>query len=347
MRHLIKSLALCTFLSSLVAFAAPGVALTKAKPPDAFLTSRAKLMLLTAPEVHSSGVHVDTNDGVVTLYGKVPSDTQRELVLKTVAAIDGVTSVRNLLQVVPAAQAAVVEQSDKELKALAEKSLSTDPYLKDTKIKVKTVDKGVVMLSGQARTYSEHLRAIVVVDRIAGVKLIATDVKLPADYREDERITFLETSKDAPVSSPANDTRISAEVKMRLLTAPAVPSTEISVDTDDGTVTLFGIVPSAEVKTAAGLEARKVNGVLNVDNELEVVPASLKKFVDAKDAEIAQALALVAKDRPEFKGVKTSVKNGTVMLSGSVSSGWQQLAAIRTARTVAGVRSVENNLKFE
>ena len=135
--------------------------------------------------------------------------------------------------------------------------------------------------------------------------------------------------------------RISGAVKLRLLTASQVPSNEISVDTEDGVVFLFGIVPTAEVKQVAAAEARKVGGVTNVENQLEVVASSKKEQVDAKDADITRDLVLV------FKKVDSTVKNGTVRLTGTVASGWDEVNAVRLARHVVGVRGVEDQLKVE
>jgi osmotically-inducible protein OsmY len=40
------------------------------------------------------------------------------------------------------------------------------------------------------------------------------------------------------------------------------------------------------------------------------------------------------------------VKNGTVRLTGTVSSGWDEVSAVRVTRQVAGVRAVEDQLKI-
>jgi hyperosmotically inducible protein len=337
---ILKALVLGFSLASLPAFAVV---------PDGLLTSKTKLSLWTAAGLRSTTVHVDSNDGVVTLYGKVPTVEQKGVAEKTTREIVGVKSVRNLLQVVPAAQEKRVEKSDKDTRALAEKTLKADAALKDSSITVKSVDKGVVLLGGEAKTFSDHLRAVMVVDRLAGVRRVASEVKGPESFGADERITFLTpgTPRAAEPRSSTSDMRISMAVKLRLVTAAQVPSNEISVDTEDNVVTLFGIVPSADVKRAAGTEAGKVKGVVKVENQLEVVATSKKDLVDAKDDDITRDLALAFKDRPELKGVVTSVKNGTVQLSGAVPSGWDQVNALRIARQVAGVRGVEDKLEIE
>ena len=49
------------------------------------------------------------------------------------------------------------------------------------------------------------------------------------------------------------------------------PALDINVETHAGVVTLFGIVPSQDAKSAAEADARKVSGVKRVVNELQVV----------------------------------------------------------------------------
>jgi hyperosmotically inducible protein len=336
-RTLLNSLAVGLSLVTSPAFAAA---------PDGFLTSKVKLSLWTTAGVKSSDVHVDTNDGAVTLYGKVATQEQRVIAEKTTREIVGVQSVKNLLQVVAAVDAKRTERNDKDTLAMVEKSLKGDAALKDSSISVKAVDKGTVLLVGNATTISDLQRAVALVDRVPGVDRVASEVKTPDAFGDDER-GLLVTSKAAPAAgrSSVSDARVSASVKLRLLTAAQIPSTEISVDTDEGVVTLFGMVPTADVKNSAGLEASKVAGVVGVQNQLEVVATSQKKAVVAKDADVTRDLALAFKTRPELNAVSTAVKSGVVRLTGSVESGWDEVTAVRVARQVAGVRAVENQVK--
>lgn len=339
---ILKAFVLSLSLSALPAFAVV--------VPDGVITSKTKLALWTTAGVRSTTVHVDSNDGIVTLYGKVPTADQRAVAEKTAGEIVGVKSVKNLLQIVPAAQEKKVERTDKDTSERAAKALKADPALKDSSITVKSVDKGIVLLTGEARTLSDHLRAVVIVDRLAGVRGVASEVKGPDGFGVNERIVFVLPAAKKPAPEPKNsatDMRISVAVKMRLLTAAEVPSAEISVDTEDSVVTLFGIVPTAAVKKSAGTEAGKVFGVVKVENQLEVVASSAKDRVDAKDDDITSDLKIAFKDRADLKSVTTSVKNGVVQLSGSVDSGWDAVNAVRVARKVAGVRGVQNELKVD
>ena len=316
-----------------------------AAPPDGLLTARTKLSLWTTAGVRSGAVHVDTTDGVVTLYGKVPTSEHRALAEKTARAVGGVRSVTNRLQVVPDTKLKETTRTDGETRAAVEKALSSDERLEQSSIQVKSVDKGVVLLTGKARTVSDHLRAIMLADRVVGVARVATEVTDPGEFVGDET-TATPNGSATVARSSAQDLATTTGVKLRLWTATEVPSTEIGVDTNDGHVTLFGIVPTAAVKASAGAEAAKVNGVLHVDNLLEVVSTAQKAKVDAKDTDISKDLALALKDHPEASGVTTSVKNGVVQLTGTVDSSWDELTLVRVARSVRGVRAVEDQLRI-
>ncbi len=345
-----------------------------APPPDSMITAKAKLALWTS-DVRSRSVQIDTNDGIVTLSGKVPTQEQKNLAEKKAKKIDGVRSVKSFLQVVPAADEKFVERTDKDLKDAAQKTLDKDEFA-DSKIKVKNVNKGVVYLSGDAHTVSDHLRAVALIDRLPGVRRVTSEVKYPDRFTRDDRIEF--TRADGPAVKPAravddrrdldkdkrdldardgestgaerggsSDSGITMAVKMRLLTTAEIPSNEIRVDTEDQIVTLFGIVPTDEVKRAAEAQAQRVSGVASVKNELEVVPSNEKDLVEAKDEDLTGALKLAFKDRKEWKDVKATVKNGVVQLTGRVASAWDEFSAVRAARQVKGVRNVVDQLEVE
>jgi hyperosmotically inducible protein len=336
-----------SILLAALLFAAPAFA---GSSGDGYITSRAKLSLWTTAGVKSTAVHVDTNDGVVTLYGKVLSEGQKRLADQAARDVPGVRNVVNLLQVVAEKDEKRVEHSDKDLKAAIEKQLKADPALKDSSVVVKSVDKGTVLLAGDARTFSDKLRAITVTDRVPGVWKVSSEIASPDEFGAEERLALAQEKERAAkgaTRSSASDMRISAAVKFQLFTAADLPSTEINVDTYDGVVTLFGIVPTEGVKAAASKLSRGVSGVKSVQNQLEVVPSAEKKVVEAKDADIERDLKLAVKSRPDLSGVSFEVKNGLVRVSGIVQSDWELLSALRLTRQVHGVRAVQSDLRVE
>lgn len=328
---------LAALLSAAEAFAAT---------PDGLVTSKTKLKLWTKAGVKSGAVHVDTVEGVVTISGSVASVRERLRLEKAVRSVGGVRDVTNRLQVVAVADLRPVSQPDLATHTAVEKVLSADVPLTDSAILVKSVDQGVVLLGGTASTLSDHLRAIMLADRVSGVKRVASEVEGPEGFSPVE-LAAVPNRGGRDIRSSAQDLSTSTSVKLRLLTAAQVPATEINVDTNDGIVTLFGIVPTAAVRLSAGHEATKATGVVRVDNLLEVVASNHQGAVEAKDADIARALTLATKDKAEFKRVTTSVKNGVVQLTGWVGSGWDEVSMARLARRTTGVRSVEDQLRVD
>src|SRR5262245_61708903 len=73
------------------------VAPAMAAPPDAWITAKTKLALLTTEGVHATDVNVDTVNGQVTLHGKVQSAEEKDKAQTVAKRIDGVKGVRNLL----------------------------------------------------------------------------------------------------------------------------------------------------------------------------------------------------------------------------------------------------------
>lgn len=67
-----------------------------------------------------------------------------------------------------------------------------------------------------------------------------------------------------------DDTMITTKVKTALLAEKGIDSAKISVETDKGKVMLSGDVKGPDQRQKAEAVARKVNGVKEVDNKLEV-----------------------------------------------------------------------------
>ena len=125
-----------------VALAAPAQAAT----PDAWITTKTKLVLLTTEGVSGTAIHVDTILGKVTLHGKVRTAEEKVKAESIARKIDGVLEVRNLLQIVTQQGEKAVQVADDALKPRVEKALQADSSLKESSISVKSVNKGVVLL---------------------------------------------------------------------------------------------------------------------------------------------------------------------------------------------------------
>jgi hyperosmotically inducible protein len=319
-----------------------------AATPDAWITTKIKLALLTTEGVSGTAIKVDTVAGRVTLYGKVHSAEEQAKAETIAGKVDGVRGVRNLLQVVAPEHEKAVQVSDDDLKQRIEQALQADPSLKASNITVQSVNQGVVLLGGTAKTLSAHLRAVEVAADVPGVRRVASEIQSP-DTLADEEIwrepTPHRTREGYSAWDTANDIWITSEVRMRLLADSQVPGLEIDLDSWDGVVTLFGIVSSQEAKAAAEADALKVSGVKRVVNELQVVASAKQQAVNVRDDELQHEVRK-ALDEHEFRTVGLEVRNGVARLTGHVPTGARSLEAAVVARSIPGVRAVKDDLRL-
>jgi hyperosmotically inducible periplasmic protein len=311
-------------LAGALALAPSIAAAAEANPPhDAWLTTKAKLAVLTNTGTAGTNVNVDTVRGTVTLHGTVSSEEDKAKAEKSAKEIDGVKEVRNLLKVVPGKQAKEVSANDAKVKEAVQKALKKESSLAGSEVSVQSVNDGTVLLAGKAENALAHLKAVEVARDVPGVVTVASEIESP-DVRADTEIwkqiagagatdegemtreegvteklgtkakdagsAVSDTAKSAGgalasgakkaggatkdafqgLTGSAKDAAITTAVKAKLLADDETPGTAINVDTEDGVVTLFGTVPSSEVKKQAEQEAKDVAGVKSVRNELKV-----------------------------------------------------------------------------
>jgi hyperosmotically inducible protein len=320
--------------------------------PDAWITMKAKTALYLAKDVTGTAINVDTINGHVTLHGTVRDAKEKPRAVEVVNAIEGVSDVRDLLHVASRTQNATkMKRSDDLIKSDVQKRLKSARSLDASSISLKSVNEGVVLLTGRAASFDDNQRALYYVAGQPGVVRVASEIDVP-DTLPDEDFRAEEPTRLDPgnrnIGGVTSDLWITSATKMRLAADSRTPATEINVDSHDGEVTLFGIVPSRESKSAAAAIARGVSGVKRVENRLEVV-ASANDRVQARDQDIQQGVENSLNDRGEQENadIDVEVKNGAVRLTGTVSTWQDNLSAVYLARSVSGVRSVRSELKVE
>jgi len=326
-----------------IALAAPAWA----APPDAWITTKVKLALLTTEGVSGTDIKVDTVIGRVTLYGKAYSAEEKAKAETIARGVDGVEDVRNLLVVAPEREKAL-RLSDDDLKLRVEQALQADPSLKSSDIAVRSVNDGVVQLGGMAKTLSAHLRAVETAAAVPGVRRITSEIQSPEALADGE--IWREPTPEQPkagrgVWDTASDIWITSDVRMRLLADTQLPGLEIDLDSWNGVVTLFGIVSSHDAKAEAEAEVLKVDGVKRVENELQVVARDEQNSVNARDDELQRGVR-IALDEHDFRDVGLEVRNGVARLTGTVPTGARGLEAAVEARSVPGVRAVQDDMRL-
>src|SRR5262245_2743303 len=119
---------------------------------DAILTAKVKTALALSKSASAFDVKVESDEGVVTLTGSLPSDQDKEAVLKLARDTDGVASVVDRIIVDPkAARVSTDEEVQKRVEdlkvetAIYERLLSSDVDARGVRV---SVSGGVVHLTG-------------------------------------------------------------------------------------------------------------------------------------------------------------------------------------------------------
>jgi len=246
-------------LRSLTSFLAVGIlsvglaAQTTSARYDSDIQSRVTQQLAKKQEFRN--LQATTEDGIVTLSGKVDLYQQKLDAAKKVRKLDKVQGVRNLVAVSSSAP-------DAEVEARLERKLHYDRIGYDNLFNFVdvTVKDGVATLNGE--TYNDLGRdsALALANSMPGVKDVVDNIKVSPVSGFDDRIRI--SALRAIYRDP---------VLGRYATDPAKP---IRIVVDNGKLSLYGTVATAMDKQIAGMRANQVFGVFSVQNNLEVVKGS-------------------------------------------------------------------------
>jgi osmotically-inducible protein OsmY len=134
-------------------------------------------------------------------------------------------------------------------------------------------------------------------------------------------------------------------VKDELMWDPKVDAAQIAVSAADGVVTLQGTVGSLRQKIEAGKDAKKVYGVRDVKNQLEVRILAGDRKDDAElRGVVLQALRL---DSLVPSTIDAKAKDGVVTLTGKANWQYQRAEAEFVASNVPGVTGVQSEITLE
>jgi osmotically-inducible protein OsmY len=341
-----------------------GASIAFAGVSDAWISTKVKMSLIASSEVGGFPIDVDTYEGQVTLHGKVPSQAEKDAAQRIAEKGTGVVKVRNLLQVVPKGDQKEVEVADDRLKDQVAQALKNEPALANSSIDVKSVNKGVVILSGNTSSLSDHLLALEVTNDVDGVRRVASEIKSPDEFG-DRDVWYDENGGakqgDMKSGDKTGDTKsadkqgnritdawITTQVKLSFMTDKDVYARDINVDTRRGVVTLFGTAPTAEAKTQAMNIAKNTAGVHKVNDQLRVQKLEVTESQRASDSDVESAVKQrLAKAEMDGAKVDVDVKARTVRLTGTVKNGTDIYSAVSIAYGTPGVERVVNDLSVE
>jgi len=163
-------------------------------------------------------------------------------------------------------------------------------------------------------------------------------------------LAALGLTQDRDQPSARSQERITREVRHELLMLPWFGVFDnIAFKVDGSTVTLLGQVVRPSLKSDAQNAVKHIEGVENVDNQIEVLPTS--PMDDRLRLELYRAIygypALEKYALGVQKPIRIIVKNGRVTLEGVVDNEGDKNFAGMRANGVPGIFSVTNNLHVE
>ncbi len=149
-------------------------------------------------------------------------------------------------------------------------------------------------------------------------------------------------------SNYIGDSAVTAKVKSALVSDKGINSTDISVETSNGLVTLSGFVNDRTQAERAVTAARAVEGVTTVSDNMHVKESgttSVKGY--ASDSAITSEVKakFLADSIVPSRKIKVQTDNGVVQLSGRVQNAREADRAESVAKAVDGVKSVKNSLR--
>lgn len=227
-------------------------------------------------QLKDADVSADSENGIVTLKGKVDTADHRALAEDTVRGLPGVVSVNNELKV----KSEPKESSDEWIALKVRSSLlyHRNVSLMDSDV---SVVNGNVTLTGTAESAAEKSLAGEYAADIKGVKNVDNRITVVSDAEkkaakterkaEKDRLEAKHDAQHRDMGDKIDDASITAQVKGSLAVSRSASAIRTEVTTREGVVTLRGEAKSAAEKELAGRIAKDVRGVRDVNNEIVVV----------------------------------------------------------------------------
>ncbi|SEQ35352.1 hyperosmotically inducible protein [Rosenbergiella nectarea] len=147
-----------------------------------------------------------------------------------------------------------------------------------------------------------------------------------------------------------SDTAVTAKVKAAILDDKEIQVASLSVNTEQGKVTVSGFVSTMEDKDHLRLLVQKIPGVETLDNQLRVrrsKESSVKVYASDVATTSEAIMRLFADKQITTRHLHVATRHGEVFLTGAVPTHSEKQQAETLVNAISGVHKVKNELKVE
>jgi len=288
---------------------------------DEEVASQIRRRLDQSSFIRAAEIRVDVRGGIVTLTGQVPGWAHRRQAEIAAREVRGVGLVRNNLTLGGGAVTGSPDRTHEQIQDDVQAALRRDLYLAELPIEV-TVVAGVVRLEGEVPNlfHKEHAE---------------DEARLVSNVRNvDNRLLVVSQLMLESLLKPLTDQELQQSVLDELRADPRIASGNVKATSSRGSLTLTGSVASMFERQMAERIARRVVGVVRVENLLEVSAAARSDEEIRDDVRFnLDSDSLLAGQR-----IEVTVKDGSVALTGEVND---YLSKMHAGRLVARVRAAQ------
>lgn len=304
--------------------------------PDSMVEKDVEDALLSDPATDKWEINSSVENGIVTISGSVDSWQEKQLVEKVVRGVDGVRGIINNVSINYAEL-----RTEDEIKNDVRSALAWNTRIEDGLVEI-SVDQQTVTLSGSVGSLYEKNMAISNA-YVTGVDEVnAKDLEIKSWLKDDMvRTDFLANKSDVDIKNA---------ITSALEQHPRVEADMVTVEVENGSVTLTGTLTNLKAARAAAQVVKNTHGVQTFDNELAIAnEIVVVPDMNLTDMEIKEDVLDALRIDPYVQedSIKVSVNNGNVTLSGTTESYFKKYEADEVASTVNGVVQIDNNISVK
>lgn len=230
----------------------------RASEMDGKIEAAAKSSYVFKTFLIDDAIKTESKDGAVTLTGTVHEDSHKQLAQDTVAALPGVLSVNNQIEVKESPPANSDTWLYLKVKGALAYHRSVSAY--NTKVELK---EGVVTLTGEAASQAQKDLTTEYAKDVDGIKDVKNEMTVAAATAKPKE-TWAELIDDASIT---------AQVRMALLTHRSTSAFKTTVTTTEGVVTVGGAAKNTAEKELVTKLVTDINGVKSLVNNMVVEAA--------------------------------------------------------------------------